>query len=98
MDYNVLCFRSVWKDGKGTHDTEWHLADIGLSREWAIASMVKRAMRHDETLGEILLQNILQGGVEPEQPYLINDEETGVYLWFCIVPEGQELPPLPEPS
>ena len=92
-----MCFAAVYKDGNVTRrDTEWGLADVGLSREGAIANMAMRAMRHVEWLGAILLQEILEGKADPEQPYLVNDEETGIYLWYCIVREDREPPAFPD--
>lgn len=92
-----MCFSTVYEDGKATRrDTQWGLEDVGLSREGAIASMAMRAMRHVEWHGTILLQEILEGRADPEQPYLINDEETGIYLWYCIVREDSEPPAFPD--
>lgn len=92
-----MCFGTVYKDGNATRrDTQWGLAEIGLNREWAIANMVMRAMRHVEWRGELFLRDILEGSVDPEQPYLVNDEETGIYLWFCIVREDRDPPALPD--
>lgn len=99
MDYNVMSFRSVFSDYRETErDTEWSLAEVGINREWAIANMVMRAMRHVEWRGELFLRDILEGTAEPEQPYLINDEESGVYLWFCIVRVDREPPAFPTVS
>lgn len=91
-----MSFRSVFSDGNETErGTEWSLAEVGINREWAIANMVTRVMRHVEWRAELLLRDILEGTADPEQPYLINDEESGVYLWFCIVREDREPPALP---
>jgi len=90
-----MCFGSRWKDCLAEHSTEWGLAEIGLSRDGAIANMVMRAMRHVEFRGEIFLEQILTGVANPEEPYLINDETTGIYLWFCIVREDRESPVVP---
>lgn len=90
-----MCFGSRWKDGLAEHGTSWGLAEVGLSREGAIANMVMRAMRHVEFRGETFLEQILTGVANPEEPYLINDEATGIYLWFCIVREDHQPPALP---
>jgi hypothetical protein len=91
MDYNVMSLRSVWKDSKGEHDTEWSLADLGISRNAAVAQMVMRAMRFNELEGTDFLEELL-GGADPEKPRLIRDQDDAVYLWFCIVPDGKEPP------
>jgi len=91
-----MSFSIVYKDGAATRrDTKWGLDDVGLSREEAIANMVMRAMRHVEWLGTLLLRDILEGEADPEQPYLIRNEGSGNYLWFCIVREGHEPPAFP---
>ena len=91
-----MCFSSVWKGGVETErDTEWGLAEVGRTRSGAIANMTMRAMRHVEWHGEAFLEEILDGRADPEKPYLIRDEETGIYLWFCIVREDREPPALP---
>lgn len=90
-----MCFRTLWKEGNVEDGTGWGLAEIGLSREGAIANMVMRAMRHVEFRGEIFLEQILTGVANPEEPYLINDEASGIYLWYCIVREDREPPALP---
>lgn len=89
-------FGSVQEDGVETkRDAEWSLAEVGRTRSGAIANMVLRAMRHVEWLGEDLLEKILDGQADPEKPHLIRDEETGIYIWFCIVREDREPPALP---
>lgn len=92
-----MSFGTVYKDGKETRrDTRWGLEGVGLSREGAIANMAMRAIRHVEWLGTVFLEEILDGRADPEKPYLINDENTGIYIWFCIVREDQQPPALPE--
>lgn len=92
-----MSFSATYGDGNVLRrDTKWGLAEIGLSREGAIANMVMRAMRHVEFRGEIFLEQIITGVANPEEPYLINDEETGVYLWYCIVREDREPPAFPD--
>lgn len=86
-----MSLRSVWRDGKGEHDTKWSLADLGVSRETAIAQMVMRAMRFNELEGTDFLEEILKGA-DPEKPRLVRDENDEVYLWFCIVREDR-VPP-----
>ncbi len=94
-----MSFSTVYKDGAVIRrDTKWSLNDVGLSREEAIANMAMRAMRHVEWLGTLLIRDILEGKADPGQPYLIRDEETGVYLWFCIVREGCDPPAFPDAS
>jgi len=92
-----MSLRSVWKNGKGEHDTEWSLAELGISREAAIADMIMRAMRFNELEGTFFLEEILKGA-DPEKPRLIRDERDEVNLWFCIVREDREPPSRPEPS
>lgn len=92
-----MSFSATYRDGNVLRrDTKWGLADVGLSREGAIANMVMRAMRHVEWLGTLLIRDILEGKADPGQPYLVNDEETGLYLWYCIVREGCEPPAFPD--
>ena len=92
-----MSFSATYRDGTTVRRaTKWGLDDVGLSREGAIADMVMRAMRHVEWTGNALLRDILKGKADPERPYLINDEETGIYLWYCIVREDREPPAFPD--
>lgn len=91
MRYNVMNLRAVWDGSTYVRDIEWGLADVGLSRHTATAQMIMRAMRVNETQGTIFLASVLSGA-DPEEPYLIADDDDIVRLWFCIVPDGQEPP------
>ncbi|WP_062214633.1 hypothetical protein [Streptomyces sp. NBRC 109706] len=81
----------------------WGLDDVSLTRTEAIAHMIMRAMRWDEGNAVLLVQRLLEGAVNPEEPYMI---ESADVLWdgpagacarmyFAIVQDGQTPP---EPS
>ena len=87
QDYDVLS----WQPG----DSKWGLADVGLSRNSAIAHMVLRATRWGDWGGAYLLTDILDGRADPETPHRVPDEEFERAAWFCIVRSDGPLPPLP---
>ena len=94
-DYNVAS-----RSEDALPGSRWGLDDIGLDREEAVAALIKRAMRWDETSAQQWLVEILKGQADPTVPRLVQsseilwDEESTVCptRWFCIAQEDQTPP------
>lgn len=85
-DYDVISF--------GPPDADWRPDDVGLDRSAAIANLAKRVIYHCDWQGVALLERILDGDADPEEPQYLEETTQAPERWFRIAAAGTR-PPLP---